>query len=597
MSFMDHWDSSSDSDTEDRCEDSYMRYEEIISRYDTAEVDNAWTYVCRSDRGGEVYGNLPKRHSPDSDFKLKFNPTDAMLLKKAKVEIAQSLKKARRQLFLVEEHQPIDPAAAFAAVLPRQFLEYFHDYLKTSLKENEHATWTFSDIMTFLRCEVLMRIYDASAAELEDYGVTVDEVSRFQRVRKALTKADKPASKRRVVDGGAQLPACTFDPILNSAIDACNKHWTDLFFVAGNSWCDIDDDKIPNTSPLWKQFGMKMTPTKDKKLKPVFHVMAVIGAGYVCWVAPDILKLKLGDMLNKAILHVSPTGQQSQRASLAFFIDRGYLELARAQGVNITNLIQIMESLGVKFLGTIKDSKSFPFQIVDLNESSNTVVNNRTSIQGYVTRSSYTAQLGTKTASVMRHGAGKVRAARAATNLVECRQDTWAYETDVLVTRMAHVVPLLPIQDNATIGVQFDHAWNAFLLLVTLLTLSQRTAEWFMQRYFRFTSTTLHVSLNVKVVVYLNTTFIQEVHTCILNILRLKPRKTIMVQSTADLEDEDLPTQCTHHVQIEGQGEQGSIIGDEKCTQEYWMRGNPKVDKLQKLCEDHGVPFNKEPPT
>ena len=134
-----------------------------------------------------------------------------------------------------------------------------------------------------------MRLYGASTTELEDYGVDHDEITKFKIVREALTKADKPPSKRKIVDGGAQLPACSFDSIISDAIDACNKQWTDLFFVAGSSWADIDDDKIPNTSPLWKQYGMRMTPTKEKNLKPVFQVIAVIGAGYISWVHPDIL--------------------------------------------------------------------------------------------------------------------------------------------------------------------------------------------------------------------------------------------------------------------------------------------------------------------
>ena len=89
-------------------------------------------------------------------------------------------------------------------------------------------------------------------------------------MQQALTKVDTPASKRPVEEGGSQLPAASFDPIFAEAIDACSKLWTKLFFVPGSSWCDIDDDKIPNTSPQWKQYGMKRTPTKDKKLKPVF---------------------------------------------------------------------------------------------------------------------------------------------------------------------------------------------------------------------------------------------------------------------------------------------------------------------------------------
>ena len=166
-----------------------------------------------------------------------------------------------------------------------------------------------------------------------------------------------------------------------------------------------------------------MTPTKDKKLKPVFHIMAVVGAGYICWIHPDVLQLKLADMMKKVIEDVSPSGQSAERASLAFFIDRGYLELAKAQGLNILNRIQVMERFGVKCLGTVKDSKSFPFDIVDLNEQPSQVVNNRPTLQAYGTRSSYTARSGNSTAFVLRHGMGKIRAARAATNLVECRQN------------------------------------------------------------------------------------------------------------------------------------------------------------------------------
>ena len=44
------------------------------------------------------------------------------------------------------------------------------------------------------------------------------------------------------------------------------------------------------------------------------------------------------------------------------------MELAKLQDVNITNLIQIMLHMKVKFLGTVKDSFMFPFHLVDVNE-------------------------------------------------------------------------------------------------------------------------------------------------------------------------------------------------------------------------------------
>ena len=89
------------------------------------------------------------------------------------------------------------------------------------------------------------------------------------------------------------------------------------------------------------------------------------------------------------------------------------------QQQDVRNLIQIMEGLGVKYLGTMKDSKAFPFSIVDLNELKVAVENNRPIVQGYGTRTSFTARKGNTTATVMRHGAGRVRAARAASNMLE----------------------------------------------------------------------------------------------------------------------------------------------------------------------------------
>ncbi len=109
-------------------------------------------------------------------------------------------------------------------------------------------------------------------------------------MRAALTKADQPASNWKV-SNGAQLPADTFDPTIQYSIDSLNKHLTLLLFISGVRWANIDNDKIPNCSPLWKMYGMKMTPTKDKKLKPVIHVMVLIGDGYVSYVTPDLLHL------------------------------------------------------------------------------------------------------------------------------------------------------------------------------------------------------------------------------------------------------------------------------------------------------------------
>ena len=162
---------------------------------------------------------------------------------------------------------------------------------------------------------------------------------------------------------------------MNEAVTILNRHFTNLNFVVGVSWVDLDDDKIPHCSPRFKEYGMRMTPTKDKKLKPVFHLAATVGSGsgMICWLHPDTLNLKMSDLLRSTIRHLLPLHQPGMRALHAFFINRGYTELARQQMMHVTNLIQICGEENVKFHSIIKDNSSFPFEAVDRNESGKTV--------------------------------------------------------------------------------------------------------------------------------------------------------------------------------------------------------------------------------
>ncbi len=461
---------SSDSESDlDQGESYYTdRYDELVGYDDSPRGNDKWTYLSRSNRGGEVFGSAPKRNLPQGKFQLKYNPTSTMLLDEARMEVEQSLTRARERIFGIDDKQPITAASSFAAVLPESFWKVFHKYLKTGLKKKQQSKWTFQNILTFFKCEVYMRLYSCSANELTDFNVPDKEFKQFKKVRAALTKADVPPSDRQVVGGGSKQFGNTFDPILEEVIDACNKHWTHSYYVSGVSKMDVDDDKIPNSSLSWKRYGMKLTPTKDKKLKPVFHVMALIGAGYIMHISPDKYLVKLVDMLEKAIKHVSPSGIAAERATIAFFIDRGYLELAQNQGVNVTNLIQLMEKMGVKYLGTVKDSPSFPFQIVDLkDESSKTESNSKPILQAYGGRTSYKAQSGNKTAAVLRHGNGKIRGARVVTNMVEASTDSWAYETDREMSYRPHdEAPADSVEEDMSVEKQIDRAWKVIFLLL-----------------------------------------------------------------------------------------------------------------------------------
>ena len=117
-SFMDYWDSSSDSGSEDEGDYSTLRFDEIVTRGESDADAGKWTYRCRSKRGAVGFGELGRKCVPHADFKLEHNPTDLMLLKKATIEVEHSLLKARSKLNM-EKGDIIDPGAAFAAVTPR----------------------------------------------------------------------------------------------------------------------------------------------------------------------------------------------------------------------------------------------------------------------------------------------------------------------------------------------------------------------------------------------------------------------------------------------------------------------------------------------
>ena len=94
-------------------------------------------------------------------------------------------------------------------------------------------------------------------------------------------------------------------------------------------------------------------------------------------------------MMRFEIVDVCPPGQPSLRASLVFFFDHGYLELAKHQTGTVTNLIQIMQDRGVKFLGTIKSSNVFPFKFVEVNENGKQVNNENSVVHTFGTRANF----------------------------------------------------------------------------------------------------------------------------------------------------------------------------------------------------------------
>eukprot|EP00804_Cyclotella_cryptica_P017056 CCRYP_003298-RA/>CCRYP_003298-RA protein AED:0.45 eAED:0.36 QI:0/0/0/1/0/0/2/0/113 len=106
---------------------------------------------------------------------------------------------------------------------------------------------------------------------------------------------------------------------------------------------------------------MQMHTTKDKKQNPVVHATASIGTGMICILKLEVIGMRLANMLK----------------SVCLFIGRGYLAIAKAQNHQVANLIQIMEKMNVKFLGTVKNNNAFPFQFVEVNMNGKQIVNGK----------------------------------------------------------------------------------------------------------------------------------------------------------------------------------------------------------------------------
>ena len=85
-----------------------------------------------------------------------------------------------------------------------------------------------------------------------------------------MFRADRPPSTRTSVFGVSKLPPFSFDPIIDDVISSINKLWVNLFFAPGVTWVDIDDNKIPKTSPLWNNMDGDKFPQRTRNSSQCF---------------------------------------------------------------------------------------------------------------------------------------------------------------------------------------------------------------------------------------------------------------------------------------------------------------------------------------
>ena len=164
-----------DSDTDESIL-SYAEEEDYFQSVDRSSNQAAdWYYLTRSERGGEAYGNLPKRKLPPGKFQVVKNYADSMLLADMKKEVPSTLSKIRIKLYGSDQGQEIGPAEAIIAEIPCRAIEDFHEYLKSG------ALWSFQDIIAFLTGEIHMRQYTCSSSELCEFGFSQDKYTRYLR--------------------------------------------------------------------------------------------------------------------------------------------------------------------------------------------------------------------------------------------------------------------------------------------------------------------------------------------------------------------------------------------------------------------------------
>ena len=272
---------------------------------------NQFTYHGYNQRPLDYCAGHRTKINKIRDISLRFNTADNHILHHAKLENEHALRSARIRLSHSDRKQKLSVFHCFAAVIPTQFWRLFNTWLKSGQMQGKGKikNYTFYDIIEFIRCEIQMKLFKSSSRMLVHTNLRPDSIKSHKLIRKIMTNADVPAQDCHSQFQEFKGQPFTLDPIFESMIQCLNVHWVEQFFVSGQSWVDIDDDKLPNTSHAWKQYGFKLTPTKDNKLKPVIHLMATIGGSFICYMKPDTIGLKLSDMIRNAIETVCPDGK------------------------------------------------------------------------------------------------------------------------------------------------------------------------------------------------------------------------------------------------------------------------------------------------
>ncbi len=197
-------------------------------------------------------------------------------------------------------------------------------------------------------------------------------------------------------------------------------------------------------------------------------------------------------------------------------------------------------------------------------------------------------------ATIMRHGKGKQRVARVATTIPMCLKSAWVYETSVSLKngRLAHEVAPKPLHDGACNKKRIDHAWATLKSSIYIFARGQRTDDWRLGRLGRWTSTSLHCTINVTNAPYFSTDELRNLHAQAINTLQLHPRNEITFANAMVTEDKHLPSQRggSFAVVVNPSSRARTQQGiHSNCNVKFWLAKKNKLDDLKQKCSKYHI--------
>jgi hypothetical protein len=83
--------------------------------------------------------------------------------------------------------------------MPEAFIRKLFDWLRVGQDNPGETLVSFVDIIEFIRCDVVLRVYGVSSSELTTYGISADQLKRYKRVLDAMKAANMPAAQRHAL--------------------------------------------------------------------------------------------------------------------------------------------------------------------------------------------------------------------------------------------------------------------------------------------------------------------------------------------------------------------------------------------------------------